>query len=135
MIEIMSNRKLCPRCADQVPLVEREYGGERVDFCLNCHGIYCDKGELEGLIQIMSDFNSVKLDEPELENQPLSERNFNPNCPNCQEGMQTDQVGQVWINQCSACGGIWLDQGELSALRGTQLIIRDNLSLFIRLGQ
>ena len=131
----MSNRKLCPRCADQVPLVEREYGAERVDFCLNCHGIYFDKGELEGLVQIMSDFNSVKLDEPELENQPSSEKNFTPNCPNCQEAMPTDQVGQVWINQCSACGGIWLDQGELSALKGTQLIIRDNLSLFIRLGQ
>ena len=116
-------------------MVEREYGAERVDFCLSCHGIYFDKGELEGLIQIMSDFNSVKLDEQELENQPSSERNFNPNCPNCQEAMQTDQVGQVWINQCSACGGIWLDQGELSALRGTQLIIRDNLGLFIRLGQ
>jgi Zn-finger nucleic acid-binding protein len=133
--ESMTHHRPCPRCGNEVALVGREYGEERVDFCVYCHGVYFDKGELEGLIELMSDFNSVKLDEPELANQPPVEENFNPPCPGCQKIMKTDQVGTAWINQCLTCEGIWLDQGELTAIRGAQLIIRENLNLFLRLSQ
>ena len=131
----MTKNRPCPRCSNVAILVEREFAEERLDFCLNCHGIFFDKGELENLIKLMRDFNSVQLDEPEIANQPPTEENFTPDCPRCLNVMETDQVGQVWINQCLNCGGVWLDQGELSALRGAQLLIRDNLNLFLRLSQ
>ena len=129
-----SNRQ-CPRCPNAVSLVEMDYAEERVDFCPNCHGIYFDTGELEDLIELVKDFMSVQLDELEIDNQPPAEENFNPTCPGCRKTMESHQVSQTWINQCPNCRGIWLDQGELSALRGAQVLIRDNLDLFLRLSQ
>ena len=49
--------------------------------------------------------------------------------------MAPHQISQIWIDRCPSCHGVWLDQGEMSALRATQMLIRGNLNLFIRLGQ
>lgn len=40
----------CPRCGDK-ELVERDRDGITVDGCLECRGIWLDRGELERLIQ------------------------------------------------------------------------------------
>lgn len=125
----------CPRCPNAVNLVEMGYGKQRVDNCPSCHGTFFDKGELEDLIKLVKDFMAVQLDEPEITNQPLTEQNFKPTCPACCETMEALQVSQIWINHCLNCRGIWLDQGELSSLRGAQLLIRENIDLFVRLGQ
>ena len=130
----VSNRQ-CPRCPNAVSLVEMDYAKERVDICPNCHGIYFDKGELEDLIELVKDFMAVQFDEPEIANHPLTEQNFKPTCPVCCGTMETLQISQTWINRCLNCRGIWLDQGELSSLRGAQLLIRENIDLFLRLSQ
>ncbi len=38
-------------------------------------------------------------------------------CPKC--GMQLEEVtlGDVRIDKCFGCGGLWLDEGELEAIR------------------
>ena len=82
--------------------------------CPQCHGVYFDKGELGELIELVEDFMFVQLNEDEIDNLPEAEQDFNPACPGC---------------------GVWLDQGEMSALRATQMLICGNLNLFIRLGQ
>jgi Zn-finger nucleic acid-binding protein len=112
-----------------------DYAKERLDICMDCHGIYFDKGELEDLIKLVEDFMAVQFDEPEIANQPFTEQNFKPICPGCCETMETLQISQIWINHCLNCRGIWLDQGELNSLRGAQLLIRENIDLFLRLGQ
>ena len=40
----------CPR--DGAELIERDYGGVRVDLCSSCHGIWLDAGELEQLVHL-----------------------------------------------------------------------------------
>ena len=100
--------------------------------------MYFDSGELEGLNQLVNDFFEVKLGEPEIENIPAVERDFKPACPGCGEEMlphQVGQVGQVWVDQCSKCQGLWVDAGEVGALRVSQLLIRQNMNLFLRLAQ
>ena len=116
-------------------LAETSYVDETVDICPNCHGVYFDRGELRDLLELVNDFVDVQLDEPEIENIPATERDFQPDCPGCGQTLEPHQVSQVWIDRCPDCQGIWLDQGELSALRATQLLIRSNLNLFLRLGQ
>jgi Zn-finger nucleic acid-binding protein len=39
-------------------------------------------------------------------------------CPKCAEEMQTHPVGlhDVQVDECSKCGGMWLDRGELAQL-------------------
>ncbi|MCB1325527.1 MAG: zf-TFIIB domain-containing protein [Spirochaetales bacterium] len=39
-------------------------------------------------------------------------------CPACQSPMQRELIGNVEIDRCEQCGGIFLDRGELEALSG-----------------
>ena len=38
------------------------------------------------------------------------------NCPACREPMVVLELDEVEIDHCAACGGIWLDGGELELL-------------------
>lgn len=125
----------CPRCEEAPSLVATDYAGEPVDVCSQCHGVYFDKGELGELIELVEDFMVVQLNEDEIDNLPEVEQEFKPACPGCGETMAPHQISQTWIDRCPGCHGVWLDQGEMSALRATQMLIRGNLNLFIRLGQ
>lgn len=42
-------------------------------------------------------------------------------CPVCREAMITVEYRNVEIDTCVACGGVWLDGGELEALVGSAL--------------
>ena len=46
--------------------------------------------------------------------QPRSKRQLQ--CPACQQSMQREFIGRVEIDRCPACGGIFLDRGELELL-------------------
>jgi hypothetical protein len=39
-------------------------------------------------------------------------------CPKCGEPLQEMTFQQVKIDECTGCGGIWLDKGELESLAG-----------------
>lgn len=41
-------------------------------------------------------------------------------CPKCGHDLLTQEIEGVQIDACPFDGGIWLDQGELDALRGHQ---------------
>jgi Zn-finger nucleic acid-binding protein len=40
------------------------------------------------------------------------------NCPLCKSPMIVLELEQVEVDHCTACGGIWLDRGELELLFG-----------------
>jgi Zn-finger nucleic acid-binding protein len=40
-------------------------------------------------------------------------------CPVCHNAMVTLELAEIEIDHCLACGGIWLDRGELEALIGS----------------
>jgi hypothetical protein len=37
-------------------------------------------------------------------------------CPKCGRDLETVPVGDVSVDKCPGCGGIWLDAGELEAI-------------------
>jgi len=37
-------------------------------------------------------------------------------CPKCGLGLTTIPYGKVEVDVCGACGGLWLDQGELEKI-------------------
>ena len=133
-MEEPSQIRVCPRCTNAT-LSETDYVHEKVDTCEECGGMYFDAGEMRNLNQLVEDFFEVKLNEPEIANVPDHERYFKPACPGCSAEMKPYQIGQVWVDQCPKCEGLWLDQGEVSALRVSQLLIRQNINLFLRLSQ
>jgi Zn-finger nucleic acid-binding protein len=37
-------------------------------------------------------------------------------CPKCGESLKARSFQKIEIDQCSGCGGIWLDAGELESV-------------------
>jgi len=52
------------------------------------------------------------------------------NCPVCKKAMVVLELNQVEIDYCVACGGIWLDAGELELLLGSSEAKDDVLNSF-----
>ncbi|HNR34000.1 MAG TPA: zf-TFIIB domain-containing protein [Candidatus Hydrogenedentes bacterium] len=52
------------------------------------------------------------------------------NCPACEEPMMALEYDAVEVDYCGACGGVWLDAGELELLLGA----RENVTAFMRGG-
>ena len=109
-------------------------GGQRVDRCGTCAGIFFDYGELESILRIASHFDKVKLPEPEIESVPVDEIERTMLCPADGDAMEPRELGQTIIDECPRCQGIWLDADEICALKLAEANIRENLTLYLRLG-
>ena len=101
-------------------MVEEDFGGVLVDVCKNgCKGIWFDWGELKDL-----DENHEGLGKA-LEEALNSPRQNNPergrlNCPKCGIKMRHHKyknAKEVSVDECYACGGFFLDSGELKQIR------------------
>jgi uncharacterized protein len=53
-------------------------------------------------------------------------------CPKCGGNLNEVVFRGIRIDRCSSCGGVWLDNGELEKLAGTEdrSVISDVLGLF-----
>ncbi|MCD4825309.1 MAG: zf-TFIIB domain-containing protein [Phycisphaerae bacterium] len=110
---------ICPACNRQ--LEPMTVGDIEVDVCKGgCGGIWFDNQELkkvdeqheaagEALLNIEKD-NSVVVDHS---------RTFM--CPRCENQKMVKHFvcikNEIQIDECYACGGIWLDPGELGQIR------------------
>jgi hypothetical protein len=114
---------------DEVPLA-----GERVDRCRSCQGIFFDYGELGSLVRMVRLFREAQIDEPDLDLVPDREHGRAVPCPADGAAMAPDDIGGVVVDICPACRGLWLDGGELAALKIAEAGIRAHLGLYRRLG-
>jgi len=94
-------------------------GGAEIDECPTCHGLYFDNFELnkvdeqnEGdgpeLDRILSYDSEVVGTRPKLV------------CPKCSMKMREHRYSaacEVKVDECSSCGALWLDKGELGLIR------------------
>lgn len=123
----------CPRCTTE--LIEAAFEGERVDRCGRCQGMFFDAGELESILGMMRLYGAAVLMEDEIPAVPDEELERRRTCPADGGPMSPRQIGALTIDVCARCSGVWLDEGELAALKRAEQHIRDNLNLYIRLGQ
>ena len=101
-IGVRSDR-VCPRCGQSLFLVER--GGERLDICRECGGIWFDRDELASLLGEESSVELLIGISMDLKGESLP-------CPDGRESMTTKEVYGVFVDICRGCGGIWMDKGE-----------------------
>lgn len=105
----------CPR--DKTPLEEREHEipGLNVfaDHCPKCEGVFLDEDELKRLTgkrnvnQLITEYLGIDVGGDLV-------------CPSC-GGLMDDErfkgvEGEITIDVCTACHGVWLDKGELEAI-------------------
>lgn len=102
----------CPKCADAVLLNVFSEEGFPLDFCMNCHGIWFDKGEAAKHFTLDSDMTNLEAALKTASKTGLS-------CPRCNselEEMKYHESFDLLIDRCSACQGIWFDFFETEKL-------------------
>lgn len=110
----------CPACGATMTKIFVPSQGVSIDICDNgCGGIYFDNRELDmfkncpeantkEILELFENkvFNKIDEDLPRI-------------CPNCSTRMVKNTIANstVQIDSCYACGGIFLDYGELNLIR------------------
>ncbi len=100
---VIKSSRSCPRCRINLYKVER--GGETLDICQQCNGIFFDTSELDELMGKESAVELLILITDELKGESLP-------CPHCDRAMVTKEVYGVYMDYCKDCLGIWMDPGE-----------------------
>ena len=108
----------CPAC--EMLMVEEDFGKVHVDVCKNgCKGLWFDWGELKELNE--SHEGIGKALKEALDSPRVSDADRGPlKCPKCGITMQTHKyrsAKEVSVDECYACGGFFLDSGELKQIR------------------
>jgi hypothetical protein len=109
----------CPACAQELASVRA--GSLTVDVCqMGCGGVWFDLFELaklekqpESAHRALEHYNRpTGLAAPQSKKRP---------CPRCQDIVMMrrffSRLRGVEIDECAGCGGIWLDGGELEAIK------------------
>lgn len=108
----------CPACG--LSMVEEDFGGILVDVCKNgCKGIWFDWGELKELNENHEGVGRAL--EEALKSPRKNNTDRGPlNCPKCGIKMREHKyknAKEVNVDECYACGGFFLDSGELKQIR------------------
>ncbi|WP_430813851.1 zf-TFIIB domain-containing protein [Carboxylicivirga sp. RSCT41] len=115
----------CPRCKSLLikDTVKDLNTGFEVDTCPSCGGTWFDKNELSQIDKVI---------EPtflEIRHIPGKKDQIEPlNCPSCKTSPALHKSEhyrdkKVIIDHCPSCKGIWLDKGELEAIRKENWLI------------
>ena len=108
----------CPVCGKS--MVEEDFGGVQVDVCSKgCKGIWFDWLELVRLDE--NDEGAGQALEEALKSPRVNEANREKlYCPKCGSAMHAHKytsAKEVSVDECYACGGFFLDSGELTEVR------------------
>ena len=110
----------CPACSNELELMTVE--GISVDVCKNgCGGIWFDNLELKRVDEKHESAGESLL---HIEKNPDTGVDYSRIrlCPKCgnQKMMKhfMSLKREVEVDECPACGGFWLDAGELGRIRG-----------------
>lgn len=95
-------------------VVERD--SIEVDYCVNCHGLWFDEGEIE----LLASKAGVAVDLAALENAaPSASSERYLRCPRCETKMRkADLYGDAQVlivDFCRMQHGLWFDRGETGA--------------------
>ncbi|MDD4052428.1 MAG: zf-TFIIB domain-containing protein [candidate division Zixibacteria bacterium] len=100
----------CVACKN--PMVVLELNQVEIDYCLSCHGIWLDAGELEALLDNSGEAARLLQATAALAKGEPGRRR----CPICRKRMlaaNTPAPTPVEIDYCSRNHGLWFDRGEL----------------------
>ena len=111
----------CPVCSSH--LSPYSYGGQTIDVCPECHGIWFDPTELsvvaKEMIQKGQIANQEARDAFNVMPKSIAGDELEKMCPRC--GVPTKVFNysydsNVFLNRCTMCQGVWTDTGELERI-------------------
>lgn len=102
----------CVKCTSV--LDQATFEGLEVDLCPRCGGLWLDRGEITRAARLpeseISRLRGLLLDSSGPP--PLASTHLVP-CPACSGSLAEVLLGNVHVDYCSSCHGIFLDRGEL----------------------
>lgn len=110
--QIMDKKIECHKCWIETDRKEVKVFGPKIeiDVCPKCKGIWLDRGELHKLLKDRKLANYLTK---HIGTQSKSEMV----CPRCGGLMDIEKAEDIELDVCLTCNGIWLDEGELEALK------------------
>ena len=112
----------CPKCTGT--LEPHRYGDSvNVHRCDSCHGLWCRP---DAFLQAKSEWMSeavLDVGSPQIGKQLNGIKDIP--CPEghgCMQHRADDKQRHVWFEECSECGGIFLDAGEFTDLKFVTLL-------------
>ncbi|MDA9774544.1 zf-TFIIB domain-containing protein [Saprospiraceae bacterium] len=109
----------CPRCQNElkVEIIKGYNYSIEVDNCDSCGGTWLDKGEIAPIQRIVEPVIWEKRELPSKKEQYETML-----CPRCDSKTPMEKIPHprdryVIFDQCVDCSGIWLDQGEITAIQ------------------
>jgi Zn-finger nucleic acid-binding protein len=121
----------CPKC--KIPMPSSTLRVQEIERCEECNGTFFDKGELDSIINLIEIYRSVELDELDVSIENTERVPYL--CPSDSSEMLRKEYPGAILDECSKCAGLWLDDGEISSLNATAIHIKNNLNLYLRLGE
>jgi Zn-finger nucleic acid-binding protein len=102
----------CVKCTSV--LDRATFEGLEVDLCPHCGGLWLDRGEItraarlpEGeLDRLRGHLSATTIESPPEPSHPVP-------CPACEGKLSEVILGNVHVDYCGTCHGIFLDRGEL----------------------
>lgn len=109
----------CPACGKTMKKIFIPSAGISIDICTyGCGGIFFDNQELQKFNHASSD---ISLIQKELEGKRFTKVDESETriCPACNKPMVKTSIKGIGIqiDTCYNCGGVFLDNGELDAIR------------------
>lgn len=104
----------CPKCRIE-NMKQETYEGIEVDRCPSCKGLFLDKGELPQMMQKQMGNTADTLGFSATSDQ-MDE--LAALCSKCNRQMiAVNGPGDIRVDFCQGCGGLFLDQGELATIQ------------------
>lgn len=101
----------CPKCTNYMFPGRKK--GVQIDCCSSCSGIWLDKGELATIAHTPQDIPGAP--------QMLKSTPTNYPCPRCGSKLNEHPYstgGELLVDSCTGCSGVYLDRGELEKIEG-----------------
>ncbi len=119
----------CPACGKALAIVQ--INETEVEACTQgCGGIWLDAAELFRIDEEGEADDSPVMQKLLSFNTPRDTENRDKlSCMKCECKMRRHEYREgsgIYIDECYGCGGIWLDGGELKAIRENPVVARSN---------
>ena len=104
----------CPACVKALKATSID--GFQIDQCFECGGLWLDKGQTEHLLR-RADVPYSLLNPPARALDGVLVPHGQRKCAKCDSPLGIADIEGVQVEACAACGGLWLEKGELGDLR------------------
>lgn len=106
----------CPACRNELAPHRCELSSLEIDCCFACRGLWFDRDELRRFFSSPKLYKQFRLPEYDFKVK-IKEAPPARACPRCPDQVLNElTVGDIVVDECGGCKGIWLDSGEICRL-------------------